>query len=142
MLENRDKIYGEYEVPFTLAKDYTCYRFNVQDNLSVKELKDKLAAANYDNNYLGLTTHNVLIVQEFGNIDIELSVYGVDDNKKMVIAFIICANYKDIGWQSEDILDLEFSIDMLNEDKSIEELMYNTLIDYARAHKLDWSREN
>lgn len=136
---NHKKVYGEYEVPFTLAKEYDEYKFNVYKGMSVKELREKLIAADSNREILKELSERVIIIQEFGNIDIELSSYGIKENNNLDMAFVVCAKFKDIGWDTQDILEIEFSIDMLD---NIENFMYDTLIRYAKEHELEWAKEN
>lgn len=99
---NHKKVYGEYEVPFTLAKEYDEYKFNVYKGMSVKELREKLIAADSNREILKELSERVIIIQEFGNIDIELSSYGIKEENFMYDTLIRYAKEHELEWAKEN----------------------------------------
>ena len=135
------KEYGEYGIPFNKAKKLKDFRINY--SLSLEEIKRLIVECNEKGYSDLLNSNNVLVIMEFGNYDIELTHYFIDDETdKLDIHLFCCAKYEDGEWESEGFADLEVNLEMFNNKDKFEELMYNAMTQYMKKYNLYWSVEN
>lgn len=151
--ENVLKTYGEYDIPFEIAKQLPEYKFTLNKPLEDIQKKTKLfiKEKNFD---IIKDLLDVLFVLEFGSIDIELQYYDVTESDEIDAGFFTCVqkelhtypnsydNSTDDGWCSHKFSDLNFDTSMLDDLENLEKLMYTHMINVARNDKLYWSKRN
>lgn len=133
--------YGEYGVPYKVAKKLDCFKVNWNTPYEkAKELiKEFIINGTTSKEFYKM---DAICVMEFGNIDIEFMSYGINDEDKFDTGFYCCANWEDDGWESHGFSDLIFNLEILEDRNKFEEVMYNSMIEYAKNNKLFWSKEN
>ena len=133
------KIYGEYGVPFEVAKRMRGYKYEFSECKNIDEVKRKFNEVSYDDVYIG-----ALVVLEFGNIDIELNSTGRMEEKNL-LDMIVCIKYLDEGTSKGEWMTYEFTgTEITSEEQldNLEEIMYNDLIRFAKEKNLTWSKLN
>lgn len=131
--------YGEYGVPFEVAKHMKCYKYEFSECKNIDEVKRKFNEVSYDDVYIG-----ALVVLEFGNIDIELNSTGRMEEKNL-LDMIVCIKYLDEGTSKGEWMTYEFTgTEITSEEQldNLEEIMYNDLIRFAKEKNLTWSKLN
>ena len=131
---------GEYEVPFEMARGLKCYSFS--NTLKMDEIKQLITDCKEKGDSEFYTTDNVLAVLEFGNFDVELTYYDIDEEYGLDIGFFCCKNSEKYGWESEGFTDLEVTLDLFDSEEKLERVMYETMIDYMKKHEFTWSKKN
>lgn len=134
------KVYGEYNIPFEIAKNMKEYKFSLK-NEDIPVLEEYRFLFNEisedDNDYYGGEE-----VLEFGNIDIELNITKrASEYKKNILDFFICIKTKE-GWESYDFSDYTLTLEDLKDVETLERTMYRELMKYAKKYNLYWSKYN
>lgn len=131
--------YGEYDVPFDVARQMDCYKYGFGECSDINEVKEKFNEFSHDDIYIG-----GLVVLEFGNIDIELNSTGSIEEKN-ILDMITCIRTlpqteSDSGWITYEFTGTEItSIEQLD---NLEKLMYDDLMRFAKEKDLKWSKLN
>ena len=131
--------YGEYGVPFKVAKKMKCYKYEFSECKNIDEVKQKFNEVSYNDSYIG-----ALVVLEFGNIDIELNSTGRMDEKNL-LDMITCIKYLNEDTNKGEWMTYEFTdTEITSEEQldNLEEIMYNDLIRFAKEKELTWSKLN
>lgn len=128
-------IYGEYGVPFEVAKKMKGYNFSLTDNEVLELYKEKFKTSDGIDNYYGGEE-----VLEFYNLDIELNI-TTRENEANILDFYICIKGH-YGWDSHDFSDYVIKYEDLGSIDTLEEIMYREMIKYAEKYNLTWSKLN
>lgn len=135
--------YGEYGVPFEVIRGTDLFKMNYMvdraDIIKVLDDIENLGELSEELEYL--YSDNVLLCLELGNLDIELILYGIEDNK-LEGGFYVCARYGVIDWNSEGYAKLEVNKELFKSRDNLEKNMYKSLMQYAKENNLTWSEYN
>lgn len=135
--------YGEYEVPYKAIRGTDLFKMNYMvdraDIIKVLDDIENLGELSEELEYL--YSDNVLLCLELGNLDIELILYGIEDNK-LEGGFYVCARYGVIDWNSEGYAKLEVNKELFKSRDNLEKNMYKSLMQYAKENNLTWSEYN
>ena len=137
------KKYGEYGVPYEVIRGTDLFKMNYMvdraDIIKVLDDIENLGELSEELEYL--YSDNVLLCLELGNLDIELILYGIEDNK-LEGGFFIYARYGVIDWNSEGYAKLEVNKELFKSRDNLEKNMYKSLMQYAKENNLTWSKYN
>lgn len=135
--------YGEYNIPFEVIRGTDLFKMNyLIDRIdAIKVLDDIEKRGELSKELEFLYSDNVLLYLELGNLDIELILYGIEDNK-LEGGFFVCARYGVIDWNSEGYAKLEVNKELFKSRDNLEKNMYKSLMQYAKENNLTWSEYN
>lgn len=135
--------YGEYNIPFEVIRGTDLFKMNyLIDRIdAIKVLDDIEKRGELSKELEFLYSDNVLLCLELGNLDIELILYGIEDNK-LEGGFYVCARYGVIDWNSEGYAKLEVNKELFKSRDNLEKNMYKSLMQYAKENNLTWSEYN
>ena len=135
--------YGEYNIPFEVIRGTDLFKMNyLIDRIdAIKVLDDIEKRGELSKELEFLYSDNVLLCLELGNLDIELILYGIEDNK-LEGGFFVCARYGVIDWNSEGYAKLEVNKELFKSRDNLEKNMYKSLMQYAKENNLTWSQYN
>ena len=135
--------YGEYNIPFEVIRGTDLFKMNyLIDRIdAIKVLDDIEKRGELSKELEFLYSDNVLLCLELGNLDIELILYGIEDNK-LEGGFFVCARYGVIDWNSEGYAKLEVNKELFKSRDNLEKNMYKSLMQYAKENNLTWSEYN
>ena len=135
--------YGEYGVPYEAIRGTDLFKMNYMVDRAdiIKVLDDIEKRGELSKELEFLYSDNVLLCLELGNLDIELILYGIEDNK-LEGGFYVCARYGVIDWNSEGYAKLEVNKELFKSRDNLEKNMYKSLMQYAKENNLTWSEYN
>lgn len=128
-----------YNIDFEEAKNMSCYKFTLKDEITLKTYQKLFnEIAENDDNYYGGKE-----VLEFGSVDIELNVTTrSSERKENILDFYICEKTKTHGWCSHDFSNYVIKEEDLSSVESLERVMFEQLMIYAKNNSLYWSKLN
>lgn len=136
--------YGEYNIPYEIAKKMDCfkYSYNYTSNFSILKNNIKDILMNYtNNNNEDEIIFDGLYEITFGNISIQLLYWGLLNGKPYFdFYFNTLDDDGECGWSGVDFVDdLTFNIDMLNNKDIFDKYMYDGMINFAKKHEIVWN---